>query len=185
MDSGRCLKVFLLLMFTVNYLSVCDGLMCYFCEDSSNKDGKNRCQTYIRSMKHYRKKYNEKGQFHTDKFVKNCTGYANLRDDQVHCAILTLKTGSTVRTFLRDCSDGENFYSPEINERFSNMTFDGNQTQCVRPSTDDEYCVTLCNGDNNDFCNGPVLSAAMRSFSAFSVYINILITGWILKFLTI
>ena len=72
-----------------------------------------------------------------------------------------------VRSFIRDCSDGENFFAADYNEQFlqGNVLSD-NRTSCIytySPEGIQGYlaCVTLCRDE--DFCNGPSSAGTINS----------------------
>ncbi|XP_052819526.1 uncharacterized protein LOC128245429 [Mya arenaria] len=150
------------LLVVLYFADNCDGLMCYFCEDTSNESGKNQCQAWMRTLKFYRKKYNSEGQFKSEKYVKNCTGYADKPEEEIYCGIFETKSRGTTRSFIRDCSDGKNFFDDSLNVQFENRILGDNQTTCVYKGTSDIVCITLCTGKGNDFCNGPLLSSASQ-----------------------
>jgi hypothetical protein len=75
------------------------GLLCYFCHDTSNEEGKNKCQTYYRTMRYYGKKANETGSFKTDKYVKNCSDYG-APDKPKYCMIASVEERSNTNNVL-------------------------------------------------------------------------------------
>ncbi|WAR07465.1 hypothetical protein MAR_017423 [Mya arenaria] len=161
--QGRIFRVLTVCLFLfLLCLGLCEGLMCYFCEDSSEKEGKDQCKTWIRTMMYYRKKYNEQGAFTTKKYVKNCTGFANLPEEQVFCSIMYVKSGGILRSYIRGCSDGRTFFDEEFNLRVAGTVKGDNQTKCIGQG--ESICITLCNGQGQDFCNGPLLSKATGVF---------------------
>ncbi|WAR15018.1 hypothetical protein MAR_005123 [Mya arenaria] len=102
------------------------------------------------------------GQFKSEKYVKNCTGYADKPEEEIYCGIFETKSRGTTRSFIRDCSDGKNFFDDSLNVQFENRILGDNQTTCVYKGTSDIVCITLCTGKGNDFCNGPLLSSASQ-----------------------
>ncbi|XP_052260619.1 uncharacterized protein LOC127864782 [Dreissena polymorpha] len=155
-------------LLVLSIFSTCTGLMCYFCSDTSNEAGKNSCQSWVKSMRYFRKKYNEKGVFDTTKYVKNCTGFADLPEEQITCGIFSTQSRGLMRSFIRDCSDGKSFYDTSLNEQFENRLMADNQTSCVYKGTSDIVCITLC---KDNFCNGPLLSSTSTIESLFALHV--------------
>lgn len=147
-------------------IRVVDGLMCYFCADSSSQDGRNQCQTWHKTMKYYRKKFEQTGSFKPDKYVKNCSSYGN-SDRPRYCMIAYVEESGNKRTFIRDCSDGTSFFTEDIDKNFDGKNLNpDNQTNC-QTSLQGGFvaCITLCGEQregSGDFCNGPVLISSAR-----------------------
>lgn len=55
--------------------------MCYFCADSTNANGKDKCQSWFKTMNYYRKRFIKDNTWSTDKYVKNCTNYGGQGDN--------------------------------------------------------------------------------------------------------
>ena len=72
-----------------------------------------------------------------------------------------------IRSFIRDCSDGENFFDDDWNERFRNRVKGDNQTTCIYTGTSDLACVTLCTDEH--FCNGPLSGAGRNDVTMTSL----------------
>lgn len=136
------------------------GLMCYFCADSSSDEGGTQCQSWYRTMKYYRKKAEDTGSFKTEKYVKNCTNYG---EGEVYCMIASVEVRKNIRSYIRDCSDGTNFFSAEIDSQFQGGVIrPDNQTTCKYTGQGYLACVTVCGSEFGfgDFCNGPLSVSA-------------------------
>ncbi|XP_045162330.1 uncharacterized protein LOC123527112 [Mercenaria mercenaria] len=138
------------------------GLMCYFCTDTSNEEGRNRCQTYYRTMRYYGKKALDKGSYKTDKYVKNCTDYGEPGKPK-YCMIASVEERKNVRSFIRGCSDGTTFLGAEVDVQFDeNLIRPDNQTTCKYTGQGYIVCITICGSEYEygDFCNGPPIVAS-------------------------
>lgn len=165
------------------------GLMCYFCTDTTGEDKGNECQTWVRTMRYYRKKFEDKGKYSTDKYVKNCTEYGkdqNGEQSPVYCMIASIQERGNVRSFIRDCSNGKNFFTDEINNQFEDkVVTNDNQTTCRYTGQGYIACVTLCGGPDvqgfkygyGNFCNGPVSLAVATTISDLLIFFVIMFSS--------
>ncbi|XP_060577691.1 uncharacterized protein LOC132734844 [Ruditapes philippinarum] len=160
------------------FIQTVDSIMCYFCTDTSNLDGRNQCQTWHRTMRHYRRKYEKTGSYTIDKYVKNCSEYGGI-DSPKYCMVAQIDEGEHTRTFIRDCSDGTSFFSDDVDVYLQNQKVKpDNQTSCeALTSLGITACVTLCGYNEfgvGDFCNGPFDTSKGSSFNRNAALFSIL-----------
>lgn len=68
-----------------------------------------------------------------------------------------------VKTFIRDCTDGNAFLDDEIDAPFKNNVVPNNKTTCHYIGTGFIACVTVCDPrTDGDFCNGPVTDSTTQ-----------------------
>lgn len=91
-----------------------------------------------------------------------------------------------VRSFIRDCSNGKNFFTDEINNQFEdNVVTNDNQTTCRYTGQGYIACVTLCGGPEGqgfkygygNFCNGPVSLAVATTISDLLIFFVIMFSS--------
>ncbi|KAL4221333.1 hypothetical protein ACF0H5_019594 [Mactra antiquata] len=141
---------------------ITESSMCYFCSDTSGAKGRNSCQTWVRTMNYYRKKFLDTKKFSTEKYVKNCTGFGS-GDRRGACMIASIEGQNGVSSFIRGCTDGTTFFSEDIDTHFKDNTLQDNQTACHYAGQGYLACVTVCSpAVHGDFCNGYIIAAQTR-----------------------
>ncbi|XP_045162337.1 uncharacterized protein LOC123527117 [Mercenaria mercenaria] len=175
-------RIFLILVM----VQTADCLMCYFCADTSNVDGRNQCQTWHRTMRYYRKRYEKTGSYRVEKYVKNCSDYGDARKPK-YCMVAWVAEGERVNSFIRDCSDGTAFFSDDVDILFQAGTVrPDNQTSCQPSLKGFTACLTLCGqGElgSGDFCNGPVLTSSAEFLYSSLFFIMTLLLKLFCSFL--
>ena len=97
--------------------------------------------------------------------------------------MLSLYLSDSVKSYIRDCSDGRTFFGDDYDINFEKVKSD-NQTYCLNADTNTAFgdikCVTLCGADpdnpndSGDFCNGPRIGGANLLSGSFKMVITIL-----------
>ncbi|KAK7093236.1 uncharacterized protein [Littorina saxatilis] len=145
-------KVFILILLVTCCVWISGGLNCFQCLDP--KTG-GPCQHDFKGLTN-----TSKGIFPniTKPYYKECYNdtFNKRHIVQDYCVIETFHLGGELKSFIRDCSDGQNFsFTGDVkNEKLNDIT-PNNFTTCVyRLSANAHICITLCN--TGDFCNGPI-----------------------------
>ncbi|XP_048250166.1 uncharacterized protein LOC124121556 [Haliotis rufescens] len=144
-----CIAVVVLAV-SVDYTS---SLACYQCGDTGGADVDCMDASALLNITKTEKKEGEEEPDDSDyvpknKYYKNCDAV-----NQTMCMIERHTSQGVVKSYIRDCSDGETFsFAKSKYPRLENLPAN-NETTCtydVGPNI--QICVTLCTGD---ICNGP------------------------------
>ncbi|XP_046559196.1 uncharacterized protein LOC124268210 [Haliotis rubra] len=158
-DNKMAVSPYLPIFVAVVVLAVSVGytssLACYQCADSGGEDVDCQDASALLNITKPEKKEGEEEPDESDYIRKN-KYYKNCDDvNQTMCMIESHVSQGVVKSYIRDCSDGETFsFAKSKYPRLENLPAN-NETTCtydVGPNI--QICVTLCTGD---VCNGPQL----------------------------
>ena len=149
--------LFLWILIFTSFESV-NGDLCFGCRDTSSNDGKDDCQNDVSEMNKLHHIYVTEYNNNTIEFLKtygenpliqDCRSYPNFK----YCMIEEMERLGSIQSYIRGCSNGQNFSVSLDNVHQLKFLQSNNQTLCgYFENKGVVVCVTLCEGP---FCNGP------------------------------